>query len=511
MRRATMRIATDVFLMTRPEMLSRVGGRTKPWDIIVIGGGATGMGIAVDAASRGFDVLLLERSDFGAGTSSRSTKLVHGGVRYLQQGNLPLVFEALRERGALLRNAPHLVSKLPFVVPAYRWQDIPYFGSGLQIYSLLAGKNGFGSSRILSRDDALHHIPNLRDAGLRGGVMYFDGQFDDARLLIGLALTAAAHGATLLNYVSVTGSSHNAAGRIDGVTARDEESGSILNLQARTVINATGPFCDGVRRLDDPQAAPIVAPSQGIHLVVDSSFLAGNTALVVPRTSDGRVMFAIPFQGHTLLGTTDTPVPSVDAAPVALQSEVEFVLDTAGRFLERAPQRKDVLSVFAGIRPLIRSSDSKTTAALSRDHTLLTEPSGLITITGGKWTTYRRMAELCVDQAIRVADLPNRDCATRDLAIREPETAGGGPPLHPTLPYTEADVLRSVRHEMARTIEDVLGRRTRALFLRAAAALAMAPRVASIMAPELGWDANRIQSELARFQCIANTYILDNI
>ena len=492
-------------------MLSRIGARSKPWDIIVIGGGATGMGIAVDAASRGFDVLLLERSDFGAGTSSRSTKLVHGGVRYLQQGNLPLVFEALHERGALLRNAPHLVSKLGFVVPAYRWLDIPYFGSGLQVYSLLAGKNGFGTSRILKREDALRHIPNLQATGLRGGVLYFDGQFDDTRLLIGLALTAADHGATIVNYVSATGTTHDAHGRINGVTARDEESGELLHLDARSVINATGPFCDGVRRLDNPQVQPIVAPSQGIHLVVDASFLNGSTALVVPRTSDGRVMFAIPFLGHTLLGTTDTPTPSIDPEPVALESEVDFVLETAGRYFQRAPQRRDVLSVFAGIRPLIRSSESKATAALSRDHTLLTEPSGLITITGGKWTTYRRMAELCVDRAMEVAGLPKRACVTRSLPIHEPDNFGSGVPLHPDLPYTEMDVLRSVRSEMARTIEDVLGRRTRALFLRAGAAIEMAPRVANIMATELGWNGDREAMQLADFRRVANTYILDNI
>lgn len=492
-------------------MLSRIGARSKPWDILIIGGGATGMGIAVDAAARGLEVLLLERSDFGSGTSSRSTKLVHGGVRYLQQGNFPLVFEALQERSALMRNAPSLVSQLEFIVPAYRWTEIPYFGAGLKLYSMLAGEGDFGSSQILNHRDVLNCIPNIRDSGLRGGVRYFDGQFDDTRVLLALALTAAEHGATLVNYAPVFRTTHDSIGRITGIIARETESGAEIRAEARAIINATGPFCDQVRSLDAPQTEPIVTPSQGIHLVVGRSFLGGDCALVVPRTSDGRVMFAIPFLGHTLLGTTDTPIPSADPEPVALQGEVEFVLETAARYLKDAPQRKDVLSVFAGIRPLVRRSQSVATAALSRDHTLRTESSGMITITGGKWTTYRRMAEVTVDLAVRNAGLPKRPCATHNLRLHEPDQPAAGPALHPDLPYTEADIIRAVRFEMARTIEDVLGRRTRALFLRAAAALEMAPRVAQIMAKLLDWNPDRTEHELLRFQRVANTYILDNI
>lgn len=478
------------------------------------------MGIAVDAASRHYDVLLLERSDFGKGTSSRSTKLLHGGVRYLQQGNLPLVFEALRERGLLLRNAPTQVEKMPFVVPAYHRWEAPYFGIGLKLYSLLAGRhNTFGPSPFLSRKQALAHVPNLRRHGLCAGVLYYDGQFDDARLLISLARTAADHGATLLNYAEVTGLTRQGSGAVKGVTARDGETNVTFHAEGKAIINATGPFCDAVRTLDDSHAKPMVMPSQGIHLVVEGSFLAGKSAMVVPRTSDGRVMFAIPWLGHTLLGTTDTPIPALAEEPAALESEISFVLETAAKYLERAPARRDVLSVFAGIRPLLRVEESKSTAALSRDHTLHTDPSGLITITGGKWTTYRRMAEICVDRAVEAGGQVKRPCVTSTLPLHPPDSAeilalAQAEPrlaarLHPSLAYTAADVIWGVRMEMARTIEDVLARRTRTLFLRAKAAIEIAPDVATLMAPELGWSASRTESELVRFRSVANAYILD--
>jgi glycerol-3-phosphate dehydrogenase len=517
--------------MRRQDMLARLDARTTPWDIVVIGGGATGVGIAVDAANRGYDVVLLEQHDFGKGTSSRSTKLVHGGVRYLEQGNIGLVMEALKERGLLRQNAPHLVSNLAFVVPNYDWWEAPFYGLGLKIYNALAGKYGFGSSEILSRDETLARLPTIRTEGLRGGVVYYDGQFDDARLLINLAETAADQGAALLNYVRVVGITKGADGFVDGVVAVDQETGQQWRIGGRVVVNATGPFSDDVRRLAEADAQPMIAPSQGIHLVFHQSFLSSDAAIMVPHTSDGRVMFAIPWHGHTLVGTTDTPIDTPTLEPKPLESEIEFILETAGRYLLKAPTRADVLSVFVGIRPLVKSSEGKLTAALSRDHTIHFDASGLLTTTGGKWTTYRNMAEHTVDQAADFARLAERPCTTRTLnvhgfhssaerfgalrvygadalGIQEVmrDTPSLAAPLHAQLPYTGAEVVWAARHEMARTIEDVLARRTRALFLNARAAEAMAPEVARLMGSELGWDASRQAAEVAAFSELARGY-----
>ena len=500
--------------------------------MIIAGGGATGVGIAIDAASRGYDVVLLEQSDFGKGTSSRSTKLVHGGVRYLEQGNISLVMEALKERGLLLQNAPHLVKNLGFVVPNYDWWEAPFYGIGLKMYNLLAGKYGFGASRILSKEETLEKLPTIRTEGLRGGVIYFDGQFDDSRLLTNLVTTAAEQGAALLNYARVTGVTKDAEGFVDGVEVRDELSGEEFGLKSRVVINATGAFVDGLRRASDPNADAMIAPSQGIHLVFDASFIAGDSAIMVPHTSDGRVMFAIPWHGHAVVGTTDTPVAAATLEPVAMEQEIDFILQTAALYLEKKPTRDDVLSVFAGIRPLVRADGAGNTAALSRDHTIRIDNSGLLTICGGKWTTYRRMAEDCVNQAATLARLPDRPCVTYNLnihgyhqsaekfghlkvygsdapAIRdlmEPEGLGG--PLHPALPYTAAEVVWAVREEMAQTVEDVLARRTRALFLNAKAAMEMAPAVASIMARETGQAATWADAQVAAFEEVARNYLL---
>ena len=503
-------------------MYRRLRSHEQPWDMIVVGGGATGAGVAIDAATRGYSVLLLEQDDFGKGTSSRSTKLVHGGVRYLEQGNLSLVMEALKERGLLLQNAPHLVRNLGFVVPNYDWWEAPFYGLGLKLYNLLAGKYGFGASRLLSKDETLRELPTIRPEGLRGGVIYFDGQFDDSRLLINLVATAYEHGAVLLNYAQVTSLYRDAEGFVDGVQVRDVETGEEFEARGRVVINATGPFSDQLRRMADPSTKPMIAPSQGIHLVFDGSFLAGDSAIMVPHTSDGRVMFAIPWHGHTLVGTTDTPVAEAAIEPVAMEQEIDFILQTAGLYLAKKPTRADVLSVFAGIRPLVRSGENGNTAALSRDHTIRIENSGMITICGGKWTTYRHMAEDCIDQAATMARLPERPCVTAQLKIHgyhpmsdefgSLAVYGSDAPeiqaltrtglLHPALPYTEGEVIWAIRHEMARTVEDILARRTRALFLNAQAAIEMAPRVAELLRHELGRDPG-----CESFQKLAHNYL----
>jgi glycerol-3-phosphate dehydrogenase len=514
-------------------MLDRVRQHRGPWDMIIVGGGATGVGLAIDAANRGYDVLLLEQSDFGKGTSSRSTKLAHGGVRYLEQGDIGLVMEALKERGHLLQNAPHIVHDLAFVVPNYEWWEAPFYGMGLKLYQLLAGKYGFGKSRLLTREETLERLPTIKTDGLRGGAIYYDGQFDDSRLLIHMVLTACEQGAALVNYVEVTGVTKDTPGFVDGIVGRDLESCEEFSAAAKVVINATGAFTDQLRRAADSSAAAMIAPSQGIHLVFKSDFLPGNSAIMVPHTSDGRVLFAIPWHGHVLVGTTDTPISNATIEPLALESEVDFILSTAGQYLAKKPTRSDVLSVFAGIRPLVRAEGVTNTAALSRDHVIHIDRSGLISICGGKWTTYRHMAEDCVDQAATLAQLPEKPCATRDLKIHgfhtSPQDLGVlavygldameirklidndsrlGEQLHSELPYLKAEVVWAVRKEMARTVEDVLARRTRTLFLNARAAIEMAPAVADLMAPELHWDAAAKAKQLAAFLEVASNYRL---
>jgi glycerol-3-phosphate dehydrogenase len=517
--------------MNRNDICSRIRSSAKPWDFVVVGGGATGVGVAIDAAARGYNVLLFEQSDFGKGTSSRSTKLVHGGVRYLEQGNLSLVMEALKERGLLLRNAPHLVRNLGFVVPRYDWWEAPFYGIGLKLYDLLAGKYGFGASKTLSLEETREYLPAIELEGLRGGVLYFDGQFDDSRLLINMVATAFERGATLLNYAAVEGLAKDHQGCVNGVVAVDAETGEEYRVEARVVINATGAFCDSIRHQTDPDAAPLVAPSQGIHLVFDRSFLPGTTAIMVPHTSDGRVMFAIPWHGHTLVGTTDTPISRSVLEPVAMEQEVDFLLSTASRYLVKKPARTDVLSVFAGIRPLVSSRARENTSALARDHVVHIDKSGLITICGGKWTTYRKMAEDCVNQAATLAQLEEKPSITGDLKIHgfhelsgefgDLAVYGADAPailqlitedpllanrLDPELPYIAAEVVWAVRFEMARTVEDVLARRTRALFLNARSALKMAPRVAELMARELRTGETWKSEQVAAFEVVASNY-----
>lgn len=519
--------------MKREEMLARLARQRGTWDILIIGGGATGAGIAVDAASRGYSVVLLEQSDFGKGTSSRSTKLVHGGVRYLQRGNISLVREALRERWILRQNAPHLVTTLPLVVPVYaRWERV-FYGTGLTLYDLLAGRSSFGRSTLLSRRATLDRLPTVNSDGLRGGILYHDGQFDDARLLINLLQTADEHGAALVNYARVCDVTAR-DGRIDGVIARDEETGSELRLPARVVVNATGAFVDGVRRLAEPSAPAIIAASQGTHIVLDRGFLPGDTALMIPRVGDGRVMFGIPWHGHTLIGTTDTPIAEPSLEPRPLQEEISFLLDTASRYLRVRPALDDVRSVFAGIRPLVRRGDTRVTADLSRDH-MIVDRRGMITATGGKWTTYRHMAEQTVDRAALSGGLPARRCLTQGLRIHGFDTNAEqhghlstygadavaiaglaadrqelAQPLDRELPCTAAEVVWAVRHEMVRSVEDVLARRCRALFVNAAAAMRMAPAVAALMAEELGQTDDWQRRQCAAFEALARRYTVDS-
>ncbi|TVP78754.1 MAG: glycerol-3-phosphate dehydrogenase/oxidase [Gemmatimonadales bacterium] len=510
--------------MNRDTMKARIVDPSEdPLDFLVVGGGATGVGIAVDAASRGYRVLLVEQSDFGKGTSSRSTKLVHGGVRYLQQGNVPLVMEALRERGLLLRNAPHLVRDQAFVVPNYDWWEAPFYGVGMKVYDLLARRFGFGRSRLLSVEEVRTRIPTLATEGLRGGVVYHDGQFDDARLLIHLVRTAVRHGATVLNHCPLVALLRNGDGYVDGGVIRDLESGEEHEVRARVVINATGAFADGILRMSDPEAPTLIAPSQGVHIVLHRRFLPGDAAIMVPRTSDGRVLFAIPWHDHALVGTTDTALEAVELEPRAREEEIAFLLETAGEYLADPPRREDILSVFTGIRPLVKAGDGEGgTAALSRDHTIHIDGSGLLTIVGGKWTTYRKMAQDAVDHAATLAGMEERPCVTRGLEIHgyhpESDQFGAlavhgsdapairdlvreepalGEPLHPDLPTVGAEVVWAVRHEMARTVEDVLARRCRAVQLNARAARAMGPDVARIMARELGRDEEWEEAQLS--------------
>lgn len=493
--------------MDRTHILARICAHTQKWDIIVIGGGATGVGCALDAAVRGYQVLLLEQHDFGKGTSSRSTKLVHGGVRYLEQGNITLVRQALRERSILLRNAPHVVRRQSFIVPCYSpWQKF-YYGMGLKFYDLLAGRQSLGASQTLSRTETVRRLPTIRREDLCGGVLYHDAQFDDTRLLIDMISASHRHGAATLNYAKVSSLLKDEAGKISGVRFEDIISGESLSATAKVVINATGVFSDSVRTMSDDKAAPMLILSRGIHLVVDASFLASGDALMIPKTSDRRVLFCIPWLGSTLIGTTETPIESAVLEPQAIEREIEFVLHTVANYLDPKLTRGDIRSVFAGIRPLVKTGDRKNTAELSRGHTIEIDPAGLLTITGGKWTTYREMAEDAIDRAAVLAGLAFRPSVTRSLAIDPAHSTGSDELLDPRLPYMRSDVVRAARSEMAQTVEDVLARRTRSLFLNAQAAIEIAPEVGAILAEELKKDIGWIETQICEFNAMAKQYL----
>ena len=504
---------------------------TPTWDIIIIGGGATGLGCAVDAASRGFKTLLLEQSDFAKGTSSRSTKLVHGGVRYLAAGDVLLVYEALRERGLMLQNAPHLVKKQAFVIPCYSLFEKLKYVVGLKLYDWLAGKFSFGSSRILRKEKTTQALPGLLTNRLTGAVEYLDGQFDDARLAINLAQTAIEQGATMLNYVKVAGLTKE-NDKVTGVNVVDIESGETYKLAAKSVINATGVFVDEILAMDKPGSKPLVMSSQGVHIVLDKSFMPSDSALMIPKTSDGRVLFAVPWHNHLVVGTTDTPLKAHSLEPIALEKEIDFILETAGSYLKNSPTRKDILSVFAGLRPLAApDKEAGQTKEISRSHKLIVSKSNLVTITGGKWTTYRKMAEDTIDRVITVANLSQSKCITKNLAIHGSEVLDAvdhfsfygtdakeikqliekqpelSEKLSSKFPNVAAEVLWSVKNEMARTVEDILARRLRILFLDAKAAVEMAPKVAKIIAKELGFDEAWQLEQVQQFNAIAKNYM----
>ncbi|NGP89198.1 glycerol-3-phosphate dehydrogenase/oxidase [Fodinibius halophilus] len=518
--------------LDRNQLIDQLEDDPEIWDFIIIGGGATGLGTAVEAASRGYKTLLLEQHDFAKGTSSRSTKLVHGGVRYLRQGNVALVLEALRERGLLRKNAPHLVKNQSFIVPNYDWWEGPFYGIGLKIYDKLAGDLGLGPSENLSKEETLDYIPTLEPEDLNGGVIYYDAQFDDARLAINLLQTIFDHGGTALNYMKVTGLL-KANGLVSGVTVEDQEGDHDMELQARAVINATGMFTDQIRQMDNPDASTLMQPSQGVHIVLDKSFQPGESAIMVPKTDDGRVLFAVPWHDRIIVGTTDTPLEEPALEPRATDEEIDFLLTHAARYLTKDPEPEDVLSVFAGIRPLVSPGGDDDTASISRDHTLLIDPSGLVTIAGGKWTTYRKMAEDTINEAAVVAGLDEREAITENLRLHgwlknseaaEPfelygsdalslkriaqENEGWASQMHPNLPYTPAEVVWAARNEMARTVEDVLARRTRALLLDARASIEIADLVADLLAEELGRSEQWKNEQIATYKELANGYLL---
>jgi len=521
--------------MKRHEQISKLN-ETKEWDVIVIGGGASGLGTALDAASRGYKTILVEAVDFAKGTSSRSTKLVHGGVRYLEQGDVSLVREALKERGLMAQNAGHLVKNQSFVIPNYNWWGGYFYTIGLSIYDMLAGKLSLGKSKYISKKKTIELLPTIEQKGLVSGVMYQDGQFDDSRLAINIAQTAVENGACLLNYTKVVNLLKDSHNQVTGVQVKNQETGELFDLKGQAVINATGVFTNSIMKLNDAVYKKYIVPSQGIHLVFDKSFLPSDHALMIPKTSDGRVLFAVPWHEKIVVGTTDTLIKSHSLEPIALEQEIDFVLETAQRFLEKKPTRADVLSVFAGLRPLAApEKEGKSTKEVSRSHKIIVSETGLITITGGKWTTYRKIAEDIIDKAISVRHLPKRDCKTENISIhgntktstvdrenhlyiygtdipkiielqnQRPELKQK---LHPDYDYTMAEVVWAIRHEMARTIDDVLSRRVRLLFLDARAAIAVSEKVAQLLAEELEYDETWAKEQAVEFKKLANGFLL---
>lgn len=519
--------------MNRQSQIDKIKGDSN-WDVIVIGGGATGLGVALESATRNYKTLLLEGSDFAKGTSSRSTKLVHGGVRYLAQGDVMLVLEALRERGLMRKNAPHLVKNQSFIIPNYEWWGKPFYTIGLTLYDLMAGRLGLGRSLPFSKKKTIRKLPTIKEHKLTGGVVYHDGQFDDARLAVNMAQTIIEKNGVAANYTKVMDLVKDSNGKVSGVKAKDLLSGEEYNLNAKVVINATGVFADEIFQMDEAGGRRKVVPSQGIHLVVDHEFLGGDYAIMIPKTDDGRVLFAVPWRGKVVVGTTDTLIDDASLEPRALDEEIAFVLNTAGRYLKKPIQRSDVRSIYAGLRPLAApKGDGKKTKEISRSHKIITSKSGMVTITGGKWTTYRKMGQDTIERAIKVAGLKETACVTeklpihgamknvdlndplyvygtdgeeiRKLASQNPELAEK---LHDRLDFIKAEVVFACRNEMAMTLDDMLARRVRALYMDARAAEEMAPEVARLMAEEMGYDQAWIDDQVKEFSKIAKGYYL---
>lgn len=521
-------------MITREQLIDKVK-ETDEWDVVVIGGGASGLGVAIDAISRGYKTVLFEGSDFAKGTSSKSTKLVHGGVRYLAQGNIGLVVEALEERGILANNASHLFSNLMFIIPNYNWWKGYYYAIGLKLYDLLSKRLSLGSSKLINRKETIKNLPTLKIKNLTSGVIYHDGQFDDSRLAINLAQTILDNGGTAVNHLKVVNLTKT-NDVVNGVVVEDQETGRKFKVRSKIVINATGIFTDDILSLNDNTHKKSVVPSQGIHLVLDKSFLKSDKAIMIPKTSDGRVLFIIPWHNKVIVGTTDTLIEEHNLEPVALESEIEFILNTMENYLIRKPKREEVFSVFAGLRPLAAPKDKNAkTKEVSRSHKVLVSDSKLISIIGGKWTTYRKMGEDVIDKALEVHSLPFKKSETKDLKIHghmilekatlknhlyiygtdmnaiqalQKENKNYLNKIHPNYDYTVAEVIWSVRHEMARTVEDVLARRVRLLFLDARAAIEATPLVAGIIAKELNKDESWIKKQEIEFTSLAGNYIL---
>jgi glycerol-3-phosphate dehydrogenase len=509
---------------------------TNQWDVVVIGGGATGLGTAVEAATRGYKTLLLEQHDFAKGTSSRSTKLVHGGVRYLAQGDVALVLEALKERGLLRQNAPHLVRNQAFIIPNYEWWGGPFYTIGLKVYDFMSGSLGLGPSEHISTESVMKAIPNLKKEGLNGGVIYYDGQFDDARLAVNLAQTLEDNGGTAINYAQVTALKKDMMGFISGLSFQDKESGEIHNVRAKVVVNATGVFADNIIRMDQPESKRTIVPSQGVHIILDKKFLQGDSAIMIPKTPDGRVLFAVPWHDKVVVGTTDTLMDDISLEPRALPEEIDFILNTAADYLAFPPTRADVKSVFAGLRPLAApSEEGEKTKEISRSHKIIISTSGLISITGGKWTTYRKMGEDTIDKAILIGGLKEKPSVTAQMPIHGyvknfkatdrlhyygadaikikniiQKDKNLGEPILDGFPYLKAEVIWAVREEMARTVEDFLARRCRWLLLDARSSIEAAPVVAKLMGEELNHRRRWQREQIQDYTELAKGYILDD-
>ena len=519
-------------ITNRVKYLQQLQNEELLWDIIVIGGGATGLGIALDATARGYKTLLLEQADYAKGTSSRSTKLVHGGVRYLAQGDIKLVREASIERGLLYQNAPHLVKNQTFIVPVYTLFDKLKYLIGLKLYDKIAGKLRLGPSILISKKETLQKMPGIRAKGLQGGIVYHDGQFDDSRLALNLAQSILENGGDAINYIKVTGLLKNQLGKINGVKAADIETGATFNFKSKAVVNATGVFVDDILMMDKPGSAKTICVSQGVHIVLNKEFYPSANALMIPKTSDGRVLFAVPWHDKVVVGTTDTPVENPSLEPQALEKEIAFILETAGSYLDKKPQRKDVLSVFAGLRPLAAPLDGEQkTKEISRSHKIIVSPSNLFTILGGKWTTYRKMGEDMVNRIEKDLEWQHKLTATAQLQIhgyannmnwqdpfyfygsdatliRAQMNGDANEWISDELKIHKTQIIWAVKNEMARTLEDVLSRRTRALLLNAKESIRIAPEVAKIMAKALDKDEEWIKKEVAGYNKMADKYVL---